>query len=59
VLPKVARGRGNREIAHSLGIAVHTINSHRVHVMEKLGAHDAVTLTRLAVAAGLLLFDRA
>jgi len=29
------------------------VNTHRVHLMEKLGAHDVVALTRLAVEAGL------
>lgn len=54
VLVEVARGRSNREIAGRLGISIHTVNTHRVHVMDKLGVHDAVALARLAVAAGLL-----
>jgi DNA-binding NarL/FixJ family response regulator len=54
VLSEVARGRSNREIARDLGISMHTVNTHRVHLMEKLGVHDAVALTRLALAAGLL-----
>jgi DNA-binding NarL/FixJ family response regulator len=54
VLSEVALGRSNREIALYLGISMHTVNTHRVHLMEKLGVHDAVALTRLALTAGLL-----
>ena len=54
VLLEVAQGSSNRDIASRLGISVHTVNTHRIHVMEKLGVHDAVTLGRLAVKLGLL-----
>jgi NarL family two-component system response regulator LiaR len=54
VFVEVAQGHSNREIAVHLGISVHTVNTHRIHVMEKLEVHDAVALTRLAVGAGLL-----
>jgi DNA-binding NarL/FixJ family response regulator len=54
VLAEVAAGRSNKEIAGRLGISVHTVNTHRVHVMQKLGVHDAIALVRLAVGAGLV-----
>jgi len=54
ILVEVAQGHSNREIATRLGISMHTVNTHRIHVMEKLEVHDAVALTRLAVNAGLL-----
>jgi len=54
VLVEVAQGHTNKEIADRLSISIHTVNSHRIHIMEKLAVHDAVALTRLAVAAGLL-----
>jgi DNA-binding NarL/FixJ family response regulator len=54
VLVEVAQGHSNREIANRLGISVHTVNTHRIHLMEKLEVHDAVALTRLAVSQGLL-----
>jgi DNA-binding NarL/FixJ family response regulator len=53
VLIRIAAGASNREIAAQLGISIHTVNTHRVHVMEKLGAHDVASLTRLAVNLGL------
>ena len=54
VLVEVAQGHSNRDIANRLGISVHTVNTHRIHVMEKLGVHEAVSLSRLAVKLGLL-----
>ena len=54
VLVSIARGGTNRDIARALGISVHTVNAHRTHLMDKLDAHDATALVRLAVAAGLL-----
>ena len=54
VLVEVVQGRSNREIASRLDISIHTVNTHRIHLMEKLGVHDAVALARLAFGAGLL-----
>lgn len=54
VLIQIAQGASNREVAAKLGISVHTVNTHRVHLMEKLEAHDVATLTRLAVTLGLV-----
>jgi len=54
VLVEIAQGHSNREIAARLGISMHTVNSHRIHLMEKLRVHDVVSLTRLAVEAGLV-----
>jgi DNA-binding NarL/FixJ family response regulator len=54
VLIEIAQGASNRQVAERLGISVHTVNTHRVHLMEKLKAHDVATLTRLAVTLGLV-----
>jgi len=53
VLEQVAGGQSNKEIAHKLGISMHTVNTHRVHLMRKLGVHDVASLTRIAVGLGL------
>jgi DNA-binding NarL/FixJ family response regulator len=53
VLTAILRGSSNREIAEALGISVHTVNTHRVHLMEKLQVHDVATLTRKALELGL------
>lgn len=53
VLHAIARGSSNKEISHQLGISVHTVNTHRVHLMEKLDLHDVASLTRRALELGL------
>jgi DNA-binding NarL/FixJ family response regulator len=53
VLKAIVGGRSNREIASALGISAHTVNTHRVHLMGKLGVHDVASLTRKAVELGL------
>jgi len=53
VLTAILRGSSNREIAEALSISVHTVNTHRVHLMEKLQVHDVATLTRKALELGL------
>jgi DNA-binding CsgD family transcriptional regulator len=41
-----AEGRTNRQIAESLFISPHTVNTHMRHVFEKLGINSRVQLTR-------------
>jgi len=41
-----AEGRTNRQIAESLFISHHTVNTHMRHVFEKLGINSRVQLTR-------------
>ncbi len=53
VLAAVAGGRSNKEIAQKLGISIHTVNTHRVHLMEKLDVHDVASLTKIALDLGL------
>jgi len=54
VLGMVAGGLTNKRIAHRLGISVYTVRNHRHRLMNKLGVHDTATLTRLAMAWGVL-----
>jgi len=53
VLTAVASGKSNKEIAQKLGISIHTVNTHRVHLMEKLDVHDVASLTKIALDLGL------
>jgi DNA-binding CsgD family transcriptional regulator len=41
-----AEGRTNRQIAESLFVSPHTVNTHMRHVFEKLGINSRVQLTR-------------
>lgn len=49
VLQLIGRGRGSREIAGQLHLSVKTIESHRLHIKEKLGLETASELVRFAV----------
>lgn len=53
----LARGHGNRETADLLGVSPRTVETHRSHLMTKLGAASRADLVRLALRAGLLCAD--
>jgi len=53
VLQLLAEGRSNREIAVKLGVSVTTIDSHRKHIMDKLGLRGLADLTKYAIREGL------
>ena len=53
VLQLVAEGHTTKEIAKSLNLSVKTIDSHREHIMDKLGIHNIAGLTKYAVREGL------
>lgn len=55
ILQLVAEGRSTKEIAERLQISAKTVESHRAHIMERLGAHNVATLVRYAIRTGLLL----
>jgi len=54
VLQLVAEGRTTKEIARLLGVGVKTAESHRMHLMEKLGIHDTAGLVRYAIRKGVV-----
>jgi DNA-binding NarL/FixJ family response regulator len=54
VLKLVAEGHTTAEIAEALGIGGKTVERHRSHLLEKLGARDRVDLTRYAIRSGLV-----
>ncbi len=53
VLQLVSEGNTTKEIAKALNLSVKTIDSHREHIMEKLGIHNIAGLTKYAVREGL------
>ena len=58
VLRLVAQGYTSQQIADQLSISTNTVETHRAHIMEKLGLRGRAQLFRYAVARGLLNHDR-
>lgn len=54
ILALIAEGETNQSIATALGLSRKTVESHRTHIMKKLGAHDVTELVRYAVRTGLI-----
>jgi two-component system response regulator FixJ len=51
VLDQLVIGQPNKVVAHALGISARTVEFHRAHVMDKLGARNMSDLMRLALLA--------
>jgi DNA-binding NarL/FixJ family response regulator len=49
VIQLLAEGRGNKEVAHLLGISVRTAETHRTNIMRKLGCQSFSDLVRYAI----------
>lgn len=50
----LAEGRSNKEIAARLNLSLHTVETHRTRIMEKLGVHSIAELVLSAVRRGLV-----
>src|SRR5262249_25864176 len=51
VLDQVAAGRSNKEIAAELNVSVKTVEFHRAHVMQKMGADSVAGLINALIVA--------
>ena len=54
VLKLIAESHSNRSIAATLVISEKTVERHRSNILDKLGMHDRVALTRYAIRHGLI-----
>jgi DNA-binding NarL/FixJ family response regulator len=54
VLQSIAEGKSNKEIGTLLGVATKTVDNHRSRLMQKLGVHNAASLTLVAVQMGIV-----
>lgn len=54
VLALVARGDSSKEIAHTLGVSVGTVDVHRANLMKKLGVRNVAGLVLYAFEGGLI-----
>jgi DNA-binding NarL/FixJ family response regulator len=54
VVKLIAEAHTNKEIAEILHLSEKTVESHRAHVLQKLGMRDRVELVRYAIRRGLV-----
>jgi DNA-binding NarL/FixJ family response regulator len=54
IVKLIAESYSNQQIADALVISVKTVERHRANILEKLGMHDRVQLTRYAIRRGLI-----
>ncbi|MEO9967834.1 MAG: response regulator transcription factor [Reichenbachiella sp.] len=54
ILILVCQGLGNKEISDKLFISVRTVDSHKSHIMEKLGLKNTVDLIKFAIKNGFI-----
>jgi DNA-binding NarL/FixJ family response regulator len=54
ILQLIAEGRSTKQIAHTLGVSIKTVETHRLRLMERLDIHDVAGLVRFAIRAGLV-----
>ncbi len=54
VLKLIAEGKTNREIADELVLSLNTVQTHRLHIMEKLNLHNRAELVKYAIRRGLI-----
>ncbi|HVU25628.1 MAG TPA: response regulator transcription factor [Opitutus sp.] len=58
ILQLIAEGRTTKEIAFLLNLSVKTIETHRMHLMARLGIHEVAGLVRYAFRHGLISVER-
>jgi DNA-binding NarL/FixJ family response regulator len=54
VLQLVAEGRTNKEVAGLLNVSLTTVETHRTHILQKLGLHSVPELILYAVRKGII-----
>ena len=54
VLQLAAEGRTNKEVANMLNIGLTTVETHRMHILQKLGLHSVPEVIIYAVRKGII-----
>lgn len=54
VLRHLARGDSVKEVAKAMRLSERAVESHKYRIMQKMGIHDRVVLTRFAIREGLM-----
>ncbi|MDD5133986.1 MAG: PAS domain S-box protein [Phycisphaerae bacterium] len=53
ILEFIMQGKSSKEIAFQLKRSIRTVEDHRAHIMQKLGANNLVELTKKAIDSGI------
>lgn len=54
VLKRISEGKNTQEIARELCVSTNTVDTHRRHLMEKLGARNVADLIMTAISKGII-----
>lgn len=54
ILRKISQGLLSKEISSLLGVSVHTVNTHRQHILAKLNVNNSIEAVKYATAMGLI-----
>jgi two-component system response regulator NreC len=54
ILQLIAEGRTNKEVAGLINVSVTTVETHRTHILQKLGIHSIPELILYAVRKGII-----
>jgi len=57
ILTHVARGKTNKELAEALFISIKTVETHKAHILEKLGLKNTHELVRYAIKNNIISVD--
>ena len=54
VIRKMAEGKGSKQIASELGISLHTVNTHRKNLLERMGVMNGAAVVNSVIEMGWL-----
>ena len=54
ILQLLAEGKSNKDVANRLNLSLHTVETHRAHILQKLGIHTVPELILYAVRKGII-----
>jgi DNA-binding NarL/FixJ family response regulator len=54
ILQLLAEGKANKDVANLLNLSLYTVETHRAHVLQKLGLHTVPDLILYAVRKGII-----
>jgi len=57
VLALIAEGKNNREVADKLFISVKTVDTHRLHILDKLGLKNTAELVKYAIKNKIIILE--